>query len=535
MAWPFNTRPAPAQRAEPIAPAAPDVVEVATRVPRVPRRRAGPVRLGRSYDAGETDRFTAGWTTTPLTADQVIDRNLRPLVARSRQQAASNDYMRNFLRLCRQNIVGSRGVALQAQARDENGTLDTVANQALETWWRKWSRAENCDVKGRRSFRQLLQSAVQTAAKDGEFMFRELRGEGPMGYMLQPIDPQRCPVDFNVERLPGGRFVRQGIEFSREGRALAYYFQTADAAGNSGYTSGGSALDRVPAGEIIHGFLDEIEGQRRGIPWAATALWRLNMLNGFEKSALTNARIGASKSGFFEWREGYGPDDDDDDEDEELVIEHAGGEFRELAEGLTFKEWNPQFPSGDFAPFKKAMLQGAGAGLGVAYVSFANDLEGVNFSSIRQGVLDEREHWQDLQEWLIETLVDRVYRGALEISLLLGLVTDGKVRLRPESRAKYESVIWQGRRWPWVDPTKDVAAEVEAKNNLLTAPSEIIRKQGRDPSAVWRTYASDIAEMRAAKIPDEIIAAAILGVAPAPPAPQNTPATEEGGDDETDA
>ena len=63
----------------------------------------------------------------------MIDRNLRPLVARSRDQAAKNDYMKNFLRLCRQNIVGARGVVLQAQARDQDGKLDQGANQVLET------------------------------------------------------------------------------------------------------------------------------------------------------------------------------------------------------------------------------------------------------------------------------------------------------------------------------------------------------------------------------------------------------------------
>ena len=95
-------------------------------------------------------------------------------------------------------------------------------------------------------------------------------------------------------------------------------------------------------------------------------------------------------------------------------------------------------------------------------------------------------------------------------------------------------MLWQARRWPWVDPTKDVSAEVESKNNLLTAPSEIIRKQGRDPSAVWKQTASDIQEMRNAKIPDEFIMASILGAKPSAPAPAPPPATEEPGDDETD-
>lgn len=479
-------------------------------VPKVSRRNAipRPVRVKRSYDAGETNRLTSTWTTTPLTADQVIDRNQRILVARSRDQAAKNDYMKSFVRLCDQNIVGHRGVVLQAQAYDDN-KLDRQANEALEAWWRQWSRAENCDITGRRSFRRMCKSAVTSAAKDGEFMFREIRGNAaPMGYALQILDPQRCPVDYNIERMTGGRFVRQGIEFSREGRPLAFYFMTTDP-GHSAYTYGGSNLERVPATEIIHGFLEDIVGQRRGIPWAATSLWRLHQLTGFEKAALINARTGASIGGFLEWEKDEGPDDDDEEGDEELVIEPEDGIFQELPPGLRHKAFQSQYPSGEFTPFHKAMVRGAAAGMGVSYVSLANDLEGVNFSSIRQGVLDEREHWMDLQEWLIEVLVDRVYQNALEPALLLGLVKNGRIRLRPEKIAKYRNVFWQARRWSWVDPLKDINSEIAAKDNMLTAPSEIIRKQGRDPDDVWRKYASDIASMRAAGIPEKFIIAAL--------------------------
>lgn len=531
-----SRRDAETQRSEPTIE--PEIRE--SSIPKVSRRSAAgrPIRATRSFDAAITDRLTANWTTTPLTADQVIERHQRVLVARSREEAQKNDYMRNFLRLCDQNIVGHRGFALQAQTRLQSGELDRPANEALEAWWRRWQRAENCDITGRRSFRMQCKAAVRSSAKDGEFMIREIigRAAGPMGYALQVLDPQRCPVDYHVERMPGGRFIRQGIEYSREGRPLAYFFMRGDP-GHSAYTFNGRSLDRVPADEIIHGFLEDIIGQRRGLPWAATSLWRLHMLGGFEKAALASARTGASVGGFFEWKEGYGPEADDDLEDEELYIEPEGGVFQELPPGAEVKEFKSQYPTGEFGPFHKAMLRGAGAGMGVAYVSFANDLEGVNFSSIRQGVLDERDHWMDLQEWLIETLIDRCYQAALKQSLLRGLVMHNGIRLRPENIQRYLNVYWQGRRWAWVDPTKDVKAEIDAKNNLLTSPSEIIRRRGDDPDTTWRTYAADIKAMRDAGVPDEFIMAAVLGVQPGAASATATPPTEneETSDEEDDA
>jgi lambda family phage portal protein len=247
--------------------------------------------------------------------------------------------------------------------------------------------------------------------------------------------------------------------------------------------------------------------------------------------------MGASVGGFLEWDKDEGPaiEEDDGEDYEETFIEPEAGVFQELAPGLRHKSFDSRYPSGEFTPFHKAMLRGAGAGMGVAYVNFANDLEGVNFSSIRQGVLNERDHWMDLQEWLIETLVDRAYQAALEIGLLMGLVTNGQIRLRAERIEKYRNVLWQARRWAWVDPQKDISAEVTAMENMLTSPSEIIRKSGRDPTAVWQAFAADIEAMKQANIPENIIMATLFKnggpIAPRPAPPKKN---EDNPDDETD-
>jgi len=161
------------------------------------------------------------------------------------------------------------------------------------------------------------------------------------------------------------------------------------------------------------------------------------------------------------------------------------------------------------------------AGFGVPYNELAADLEGVNFSSIRQGTLDSREHWKELQEWLIEQLVHPVFEAWLERALLGGKIKTKTGRLlNPAKVDVYSLVTWQPRRWQWIDPRADVDAAVTAKNNGLTSPGQIIREQGRDPQTVWEETAADLrAQMDAMKaqgIPDEIIAAIITGQKPQP-------------------
>jgi lambda family phage portal protein len=504
MAW-FGKRDAAVQAPVPVAESS---------VPKVSRNRLA--KLGRSgarlFDAGASDRLTGSWGTMPLTADDVVRRNQRVLVARSREQAANNDHAKAFLRMCRQNIVGPRGVQMQSGAKLPDGSLDEAANEAIEAAWLDWSKAENCDVTGRMTFRQIQQSAIITSARDGEFFVQLVTGRdgGPWGFALNVIDPQRCPLDLDEVRLTDGRFIRHGIEFNRHGRPLAYYFTTVSAE-ETDYSYGGRAFVRIPADEIIHIFLSELIGQKRGLPWMSTALWRMQQQSQLEKAALVNAREGANKAGFFEWDEGFGPEAvDENGEAVELEIESEAGVYHELPAGARFKSYDPTYPSGEFAQFSKHNLRGIAAGLGVAYNNLASDLEGVNYSSIRQGTLDEREHWKDLQEWLIESLMFGIHSRWLKRSLLGGLI---KVKGKPLPAVRIDEfsvVTWQPRRWDWIDPNADVKAAVTAKNNLLMSPSQIIRDRGQDPQTVWRTIARDIADMRSAGIPEEVIQLVVL-------------------------
>lgn len=461
--------------------------------------------MRRMFDSAKSDRLTTGWGTSPIPADDVVRRNLTVLVARSRDLAANNDYARQFLRKVGQNIVGHRGVQLQAQARDTSGKLDQVANDAIEAAFREWARAENCDVTGTQSWRAIQRSCAQSAAKDGEFMVRFVTGAdaGPWGFSLQLLDPIRCPVDFDEAARPNGKFIRHGIEFNRFGRPLAYYFSATDAE-NADYVTGGRRFIRVPADEIVHGFVSDMVGQKRGLPWMATGLRRAKMLSGLEEAALVNLRVSSAKGGFFEWAEGHGPRIDEDNE-EPVMMDAEPGVFQELPPGVTFREFNPVYPTGELMPFHKIILRGMASGWGVSYNDTANDLEGVNFSSIRQGKLDERDNWRDMQEWFIEQLIEPVFAQWLPRALLAGRITVNGKPLPAHKMEKFRDVSWQGRRWEWIDPRADQQSASDSVKSLQNSASRVMRSQGRDPRTVWREIASDIEEMRAAGIPDEFI------------------------------
>lgn len=454
------------------------------------RKIAGTVQ--RMFKAGESDRLTMNWGTTPISADVAVQRWQRTLVVRSREQAANNDHGRAYVRMCRQNIVGPKGVMMQAQVKNAKGKLEKEINDAIESSFARWGHRDNCDVTGEQSWGGIQNSAVAACPTDGEFLIRKVYGKdaGPWGFSLQIIDPIRCPSDYDVRYISRNNknFVRAGVEYTPFGRPVAFHITTLTQE-DAEYSSGGRHYVRVPAGEMIHGYRKDFVGQKRGFPWMSTGLFRLRNLNGYEDAAIINARIGASKAWAMQFEPGFGPEYDEEDPPE-MDVEPGTGFI--LPEGAKLVDWSPQSPSGELAVMVKHMLRSIASGWGVPYNELASDLEGVNFSSIRQGTLDSREHWKELQEWLIETLIQPVFEAWLEYSLLAGKITTAKGKpIAVQKIDTNKDISWQPRRWQWIDPRADVDAAVDSKNNFLASPGQIIRESGRDPQTVWMESARD--------------------------------------------
>lgn len=491
--------------------AASTTTALADAAPQKPRRSLLQRTLGGFFKAAEASNDQ--WTAIPTAPDTFITGQHSILVARSREQWANNDYAMAFQRLIRQNVVGPIGVTMQAKATTPRGKLDKDVNPALEADWCEWGEKGNCEVTGKMTWREVQALAIETAARDGEYIMRLVYGAdaGPHGFAVQFIDPQRLPVWHDVARYNGG-FIRHGIEFNSYGRPVAYHFTSTSEADPTYYMHSGRGFVRVPAAEIIHEFVVEMVGQRRGLPWTRTTLKRLRNINGFEDAAVQNARAGASKMGFIQYRDNYGPEME---EGEELNIQAEPLHFQELPEGAEFKEFNPQFPS-DTAPFVKSQLRGAASGMGVPYNELANDLEGVNFSSIRQLTLDAREHYKELQQWMIDGLVKRVRDAHLALRLLQGAIKVKGQPLAVEKLPTYRQCTWQPRRWAWIDPRADVDSAVQSIRAGLIAPSAVIREQGRDPETVFQEIAADLQAMKAHGIPDDVIHLFLFGQAPQP-------------------
>lgn len=439
-------------------------------------------RALRGYSAGKTDRL-GDWGTFSLSADAEIRQSLRVLRSKSRHLAANNDYFKHFLRLLKIHVIGAQGIRLQNKARGRDGNTDRTANILIEEGWRRQCKLGAFDVTGKLSGRDGQKLFVETLARDGEALVRLVFNfPNEFGFAVQFLEPDHLDEALN-KKLANGNLIRMGVEYDRWDKPVAYWLLRSHPGDSSMPQLGGwfNQYQRIPAEEIIHGYSVERARQGRGVPWSHTAAERLQMQSGFEHAALVNARAGASKMGFYQKTAGgelgeeeYEGDGQDDDGD--FYEEAEPGVFGKLPAGWEFKEYNPAFPNGEIEPFSKAMLRGGASGLGVSYHSLTNDLSDVNFSSIRQGVLDSRDAYRDLQGFVAEHFLDRVFSAWLTMGLLRGAL--GPLEILDFDRLCQP--VWRARGWDWVNPLQDQAAAEKALKSRTKTLAKVLADQGED-------------------------------------------------------
>jgi lambda family phage portal protein len=473
----------------------------------------------RRFDAAAINRFTADWITEQSSIDNELKSDIDRLRARSRDLANNNDYVKKWLKMCVNNIVGPQGFVLQARVEDTPGQQDKWANDAIEAAWYKWSRV--CETSGRMGFVDLTRAIVKALARDGEFILRKSVGKtanNPYGLGLQLIDIDRLDTQHNVAPNSAQNRISMGIELDAFDRPVAYHLFKSHPNGN-----GNRIRERIPADQIIHRYLLERPEQTRGIPWAHAVIKSLHDLQEYNKSAMIAARKGADTLGFFVSPNGEPPMMDAEENGEPIAVS-VPGQYDTLPEGYDFRAYDSTYPSATYGEFVKAHLRRIATGLGVSYNTLAEDLEGVNYSSIRSGVINERDEWMTLQSWMIESFLTPLYEEWLRLALLNGAISLPNGSALPLAKyEKFASHYWQARRWSWVDPLKDIEASLAAIRAGLSSPYAIAGQMGLDLDDVIADLSRANAAAAAAGLPAY---AAINAPEPAKPA---EPASQDDG------
>lgn len=433
----------------------------------------------RMFEAANVHRLTTSWDSNNYTADQVIYSQLTTLRARARQQARNNDYVARLIQILQNNVVGATGFKARSQVTDYQEKPDKIVRKVIESGWQDY-----CEEVDLVSFQHLIMASMIT---DGEAFvyFRDT----PDSVMPELIDPARIDVEYNRSEN-GINPIIMGIEYNQYLKPVAYHVNDSYEKSHpgTGENSGQNVeRTRVPAENIAHLFKKNTVGQKRGIPWVAASLGRLFQLGRYEEAALTAARIGAAKMGFF--RSDASDEYSGDEESGDMQLNAEAGTFENIG-AMQFQAFDPSYPAGEFKTFMTQTLQGIASGLGVDYHTLGNDLSGVNYSSARVGMLETREYFKTIQGWMISGFLKPLFKRWLSTELFNQRLT---IKERPLNRGLfyYLPVSFVGRRWDWVDPQKEAQGKRIQWEMRTLSLSQIIRERGDDPEEVFNEIAEE--------------------------------------------
>jgi len=431
----------------------------------------------RAYQGANTGRLFDDFKSSERSADSELYPAIRRLRSRARELARNNEYAKRYLMLLRNNVIGDRGFTLQVKALTTDGKLDVSGNQAVEDRWRIWGRSGNCTVDGRMSWIEVQKLVIESCARDGEAFIRIHRNASFQDSIsLEIIESDRVDEEMS-KRLPNGNEIRMGVELDQYKKPVAYHLLSYHP-GDYDFTTLSSSPKhvRIEADQMIHVFMPLRAGQTRGETWFAPAMATMKQLGALREAAVVNARVGASKMGFFTSPSGDGFVADDLEDSSVPIMEAEPGTFHQLPQGVEFTSFDPQYPSNEFDSFHKACLKGIASGLGISYTALSNDLESTSYSSIRQGALDERDAYRNMQSFLLDSFVRKVYDAWLASTMEMGAII---VPLREYDRFAARSEF-RGRAWSWVDPQKEMTAAVLGLKNGILSLQDVAANYGKD-------------------------------------------------------
>jgi lambda family phage portal protein len=424
----------------------------------------------RMFAAAAHNRLT-DWPLSYQRINGDIFVQYQTIVLRCRDLAMNNEAVIGILRNLQRNVIGTTGFTLQSKAEDSK------LRPQIERLWREYCSRSSAAVTmdERSSARDLDMLILRSILIDGEcFIHKVYDSSSKFGWRYEVIDSLQIDPFYMVQRLENGGRIFMGIEYDKFGREVAFYYRPTIC---EQYMAG--PRERIPASELIHLYRKEYAAQMRGIPALVGAVMNLKQLDDYRAAELIHATIGAAVMGVWEWT-GQGEDGfalETQDDKGEFVREIKPGIFPIAPRGYTAKFLQNSGSNTQFPSFVKNIMRSICNSIGLSYNKGAGDYESVNYSSLREANLEDRETFTEWQRFMIENWKSLQFSAFIRACVLNGLIATDSL----ESVTRHQ---FFGRRFAWVDPAKEIKAKKDEISLMLTDPISELESRGEDPEEV---------------------------------------------------
>lgn len=279
--------------------------------------------------------------------------------------------------------------------------------------------------------------------------------------------------------------IRSGIELNDYLQPLAYWIQRKSPDGYITYES-----ERVPAQQVLHLWLKNNPDQIRGISDLAPIIKRLKDTQDFLDAETVAARVAACFS-IFITKESVSavPNYQSSKKDKEgkLLTSVRPGMVNYLRPGEKIETANPSRSITSAKDFVNVQQRLAGAGMGLSYELMSRDFNNATFSSARQGHLEDRRTFEPIQQYLIAHFCQPVWEQFVDCVVLAGLVD---IDDYSRNRLRYTNVDWVTPGWSWIDPEKEVKADLLVLKNSGKTLAQWCAERGYD----WKEQLEQMAK-----------------------------------------
>lgn len=439
--------------------------------------------LKRNYDAGRLDRLNSGWHSIFNQSGEATDAGSRDIVrARARDLERNSDVMGGIVTAMERNVVKD-GITLQAKTEDEG------LNDQIEDLWKEWCQARNCDISGEMSFPEIERMAVRRKMVDGGLILLKTYTGVMVPFQLQVLEPDELDISRMAPSKKGNTVVA-GVEVNARRKVEGYWFRK--------YTPDGmQQLDSqfVPAQQVIFYKHRLRPSQIREISPMANMLTRVRDIDSYMEAVGVKERIAACLAVFITkqnpstgtmGRSGRKTDPSSGYKGKSLTP----GMIEELEPGDDVKPVTPAGQGGGAAEYVQLTQRMASSGQGLSYESTSRDMSQVNYSSARQGLIEDEGTYAIEQQLLVQHVLDEVYS-----EFIISAVLSGRLDIPDFWRHKKEYLqhTWIMPARKWIDPVKEANAN---KTGLATGQltlAQVVGGQGRD----WKEQIDEMAAIQA--------------------------------------
>ena len=438
------------------------------------RRRLGAWVGG--FDASASQRRLRGFRPTRAHVNALLQAAGPDINARARWLVRNNGYAQNAIDSWSANAIGV-GIKPSSMIRVAS------RKKAVQRLWLDWT--DEADAEGLTDFYGLQRRAAREVFMTGEvflrFRPRRMQDRLSVPLQLQMLPSEMLPIEQNAV-LTGGRAIRQGIEFDAIGQRIAYHFYRRHPGDPTEKGLAGETV-RVPASDVLH-IIDPVEaGQLRGVSRFAPAIVKLFLLDQYDDAELDRKKVAAMYAMFVTSPLEADPLEGDPSD------EVAPGQIVRLDPGEDVKVADPADSGSTYEPFQYRTLLQVSAALGIPYAYLTNDMVKGNFANSRLSLMEFRrrvEAWQ--HSVMVYQMCRPVWQRWMDMAVLSRAVSLPNYSSRRES---YLGCSWLPPKWQWVDPLKDINAEISEIEAGLKSRAQALSERGYDIEDVDAEIAGD--------------------------------------------